>query len=93
MFALLLSLFTLSLYGYLSAGIFFPTILAFLFFFFLEDLGASINYRVEGILEARVLLISLLSLLRPKESGLVASVLLCSELDQEIAVSSTSSPN
>ena len=79
--ALLLSLFTPSLYGYSLIGISFPIILAFLSLFFLEDLGASINYRIEGVLEARVLSISLPSLLRPKGLGLVALVLLYSELD------------
>jgi hypothetical protein len=59
----------------------FPTILAFLSLFFLEDLGASINYYIEGVLEARILLILLPFLLRLKELGLVALVLLYSELD------------
>ena len=60
---------------------FFSIILAFLSFFFLEDLGANINYYIEGVLETHILLISLLSLLRLKKSGLVASVLLYSKLD------------
>jgi hypothetical protein len=60
----------------LSIGISFPTIFAFLSFFFLEDLEASINYYIEGVLEARILLILLPSLSRPKELKLVASILL-----------------